>query len=149
MKIKCVGNKGSDLTNYEYNNEINFNKFGRFGATRISEYNELIIGETYIVMGIYIFNDYQGFLIDSLNLVGVYPCQLFEVIDNRMFPQWHFRIIDKNELMYPFIQAIIGYSELCTELNSYEKLIVDKDTISYANYFKNKSLVMNWDNNID
>lgn len=49
------------------------------------------------------------------------------------------RVVDKNENIYPFIQAIWGYKELCTDKQGYEKLIVEMDEESQRIYFLGKT----------
>lgn len=135
MIIKCLHNTGHALRQYEYKpleNEI----LGRFGSTAYSQYNELSIGQEYLVMGLIIFETYQAYLIDDNGFISVFPCQLFEVIDSKMTPNWHFRLIEKNEDLYPFIQAIFGYYELCFDKKAYESLIIERSKESQQIYFK-------------
>jgi hypothetical protein len=111
---------------------------GRFGATGYSQYNELDIGKEYLVMGIIVFRTYQAYLIDDSGFISACPCQLFEITDNRVNSNWHFRITDKEEETYPFIQAIFGYFELCSDKNAYERLIVEKEEYAKETYFRQK-----------
>lgn len=137
MKVRCLNNKGEALRTYEYQS-LNDETMGRFGSTAYSEYNELDIGKDYIVMGIIIFETYQAYLIDDSGLISACPCQLFEPIDNKVNRNWFFRLINKNENIYPFIQAIFGYYELCVDKNAYENLIVDREEGAQRTYFKRK-----------
>lgn len=137
MIVKCLYNKGQELRIYEYE-PLEKDILGRFGATGYTEYNELTIGKEYLVMGIIIFDTYQGYLIDDDDFIFVCPCQLFEIIDDKVNPNWHFRIIEKKEDIYPFIQSIFGYPELCSDKNSYENLIVEKDEEIIRIYFRRK-----------
>jgi hypothetical protein len=112
---------------------------GRFGATGYSEYNELDIGKEYLVMGLLIFETYQAYLIDDNDLISASPCQLFEVVDDKInYSNWHFRLIEKDEDVYPFLQTVLGYYELCSDKKSYEKLIVEKDEKATRTYFDRK-----------
>lgn len=137
MKVCCVNNTGLSLRFYEYEPITNKEVFGRFGASEITEYG-IEIGKEYLVMGLIIFQTYQAYLIDDNEFIATYPCQLFEISDDRLGSNWHFRIIDKGEDIYPFVQAIFGYPELCSEKNAYENLIVEMEKDAQRIYFKRK-----------
>ena len=137
MKVRCLYNTGEALRPYEYKT-LKRDMMGRFGATGYSEYQELDVGEEYFVMGIIVFETYQSYLIDNSGFIAACPCQLFEIIDDEVNSNWHFRLIEKQENIYPFIQAIIGYYELCFDKKSYENLIVEKDEDARRIYFKRK-----------
>ncbi len=137
MRILCKYNTGKDLRFYEYKSLIE-EEFGRFGVSEKTEYGELEIGKEYLVMGIIVFETYQAYLIDDNGLISACPCQLFETIDDSVPISWKFRVIDKNEDIYPFVQAIIGYPELCLDKNAYEELIVEKDEEAERIYFRRK-----------
>ena len=124
MKVRCLYNNGKALRAYEYKS-LSEDMMGRFGATGYTEYGELDIGKDYWVMGIIVFETYQAYLIDDNGLISACPCQLFEVIDNKVNLNWRFRLIEKDEDIYPFIQAIFGYPELCSDKKAYENLIVE------------------------
>lgn len=138
MKILCKFNSGKDLRPFE-SKPLEKKEFGRFGTSEYSEYGELEIGREYLVMGIVIFETYQAYLIDGNGLISTYPCQLFEIIDDNIPKNWKFRIIDKNEDIYPFVQSIIGYPEFCLNRNEYEDLIVENDEEAVRIYFKRKN----------
>jgi hypothetical protein len=137
MKIRCLYNRGEALRAFEYKS-LRKDMIGRFGATSYSQYNELDIGKDYLVMGMIIFETYQAYLIDDSGLISACPCQLFEVIDDKINSNWHFRQIEKEEAIYPFVQAIFGYHELCFDKKSYENLIVEKEEATLLQYFKRK-----------
>jgi hypothetical protein len=137
MKVRCLFDKGEALRRYEYS-PIAKDIMGRFGVTGYSEYGGLTIGQEYLVMGIIIFQTYQAYLIDDNDFISACPCQLFEVMDNELSADWQFRLIEKDEDIYPFIQVIFGYSELCSDKKSYEKLIIEKDNDAKQIYFKRK-----------
>jgi hypothetical protein len=137
MKVRCVHNRGESLRQFEYKS-LEKNMMGRFGATGYSEYNQLTLGREYLVMGLIIFETYQGFLVDDDGFISACPCLLFEVIDNKRNFNWHFRSIEKHENIYPFIQAIFGYPELCSDKKAYENLIVEKDKDAQQIYFRRK-----------
>lgn len=137
MKVRCLFNKGEDLRIYEYK-PLEKDMMGRFGATGFSEYNELDIGKEYLVMGVIVFQSYQAYLIDDNEFISACPCQLFEVIDSKISSSWYFRLIEKDESVYPFIQAVWGYYEFCFDRKAYENLIVEKDEEAMKLYFKRK-----------
>ena len=137
MKIKCISNLGASLRPYEYH-PLNEDEFGRFGCSSISEYGEVKIGSEYLVMGMIMFKSYLAYLIDDNGFISACPCQLFEVIEDNIVSEWHFRLIEREEDIYPFVQAIWGYYELCYNKKSYEKLIIEKDEEEEYIYFRRK-----------
>ncbi|EJL72856.1 hypothetical protein [Chryseobacterium populi] len=146
MKVRCISNKGEFLREYEYKNMFDRQEFGRFGASANSEYNDLVIGNEYIVMGIIIFQTYQAYLLDDNEFVFACPCQLFEILENKLENNWEFRLIEKGEEIYPYIQAIIGYSELCINKKAYENLIIEKDEDEIVRYFEKKAQIISKEN---
>ena len=137
MKAKCIYNKGEDLRAYE-NKSLRKEELGRFGATGYTEYGQLEIGKEYLVMGMIFFESYLAYLIDDSGIISACPCQLFETTDNKVNPDWHFRLVEKDEDMYPYIQGILGYVELCLDKKSYEKLVVERDQEAMQTYYKRK-----------
>ncbi len=137
MKVKCIGNTGEILRPYEYST-LKEEMLGRFGATGFSTYGQLDIGKVYLVMGIIIFKTYQAYLIDDNDFISACPCQLFEIVDDKVNSNWHFRLIEQDENIYPFVQGVFGYYELCFDKKSYENLIVEKDEEYQQIYFKRK-----------
>lgn len=137
MKVRCLYDTGAALRKYEYKS-LEKEMLGRFGATGYSQYNELDIGKEYLVMGIIIFETYQAYLIDDNGFIAACPCQLFEVVDSKVNSNWHYRLIEKDEDIYPFVQAVLGYYELCFDKKAYENLIVEKDEESQRIYFRRK-----------
>lgn len=142
MKIRCINNIGKSLRPYEYKPITNRDVFGRFGASELAEYG-IEIGKEYLVMGLIIFETYQAYLIDDNDFISACPCQLFEVVDSKVSLNWHFRLIEKDEDIYPFVQAIIGYSELCFDKKTYENLIIEQNEEYKRIYFKWKSFLEN------
>ncbi len=137
MKILCINNTGAALRPYEYESITQKEIFGRFDSSAMTEY-DVTIGKEYSVMGIVIFQCYQAFLIDENGLISASPCPLFEIIDNKLSSNWHFRFIKKEESIYPFVQAIFGYSEFCLNEKAYESLIVDRQEEACQVYFRRK-----------
>lgn len=137
MKVRCLYDKGEALRPYEYE-PLSIDMLGRFGATGHSEYGGLTIGKEYLVMGLITFQTYQSYLIDDNGFISACPCQLFEVVDNKVNSNWHFRLIEKHEDIYPFVQAILGYPELCSDKKAYENLIVEMEQDTQRIYFRRK-----------
>ena len=137
MKVRCLYNTGESLRQYE-GKILDKGIMGKFGATAYSEYGELCIGKEYLVMGIIVFETYQSYLVDDDGFISASPCQLFEIVDSRLNADWYFRLTEKQENIYPFVQAIFGYYELCFDKNSYESLIVEKNEDDQRIYFKRK-----------
>ena len=137
MIVRCVGNTGMSLAHYEYEHLFDKNTFGRFGTSEDSEY-PIVIGKEYLVMGLIVFKDYQAYLIDDDGYIVRCPCQLFEIVDSEINSNWHFRTIDREETIYPFVQAIFGYPELCSDIRAFEKLIIDRDQEAQQIYFRRK-----------
>jgi hypothetical protein len=137
MKVRCLYDKGEALRPYEYE-PLSKDMMGRFGATGYTEYGELDVGKEYLVMGLITFQSYQAYLIDDNRLISACPCQLFEVVDNKVNSNWHFRLIEKDEDIYPFVQAIFGYPELCSDKKAYENLIIEMEQNTQRIYFRRK-----------
>ncbi len=137
MKIRCINNTGESLRSYEYEPITNKEVFGRFGVSEMAEFG-IEIGKEYLVMGLITFQTYQAYLIDDNGFISACPCQLFEVVDNKVNSNWHFRLIEKDEDIYPFVQAILGYPELCSDKKAYENLIVETEQDTQRIYFRRK-----------
>ena len=84
-------NTGLNLRPYEYEPITNKEVFGRFGVSEMAEYG-IEIGKEYLVMGLITFQTYQAYLIDDSGFISACPCQLFEVVDNKVNSNWHFRV---------------------------------------------------------
>jgi len=136
MRIRCVHNTGADIRPYEYD-ALEPSQFGRFGASEKTNYGQIEIGKEYQVMGMILFKSYLSYLVDDQGFVSVLPCQLFNVVDGRIHRDWEFRLIGNHEDIYPLVQAIWGYPELCSDVRSYEKLI-EQDEEALTLYFKRK-----------
>ncbi len=138
MKVRCINNTGKSLIQFEKSEILDNNLFGRFGTSECSEFNELSIGKEYLVMGIIVFDSYQAYLVDDGGLISACPCQLFEEVDSKVSSNWHFRLIEKDEEIYPYVQAIFGYYELCFEKKAYENLIIEREEGTTFTYFSRK-----------
>ncbi len=137
MKVRCICQTAKSLKSYEHPPILQNDVFGRFGVTELHEY-EVEVGKEYLVLGIIIFNTHQAYLIDENGLISTFPCQLFELVDMRINANWFFRLVEKNEQIYPYVQAIFGYEELCKDVNSYMNLLVEMDEDAKQKYFKRK-----------
>ncbi|HZV68959.1 MAG TPA: hypothetical protein VFG10_05415 [Saprospiraceae bacterium] len=137
MKVRARYNTGEDLKDYEIKS-LRKEEFGRFGASVFSIYGEIENGKEYLVMGMIMFESYLGYLIDDNGFISTCPCYLFEIVDNKITPNWHFRLVGKEEETYPFVQAIWSYYELCFDKRAYESLIIEKTEESHQIYFKRK-----------
>ena len=140
MIIKCVNNTGRFLRNYEIK-ELKQEEFGRFGTSEYSEFGQLELGKEYLAMGIIVFETYLSYIIDDNGFVSACPCQLFESIDSDIPSIWHFRLVNKDEEIFPHVQGIFGYPELCHDKDSYFKLIIDREEQATRIYFKRKAEV--------
>lgn len=138
MKVKCINKDASFLRNYEYEKIENKDVFGRFGTSAYGTFDEITLGKHYRVMGIIVFQTYQAYLIDDEGMISACPCQLFEAINDSVPSNWKYRLISKNEEIYPFVQAVFGYPELCNDKNAYDDLIVEKTEKSEKVYFRRK-----------
>ena len=136
MIVRCLNNTGQALSPFEYTDLVP-SQFGRFGASAFTAY-DLEVGKDYLVMGILVFKTYQGYLVDDNGSIQVVPCQLFEVVDSSTPSSWHFRLIDKEEEIYPYVQSIFGYFELCYDTRGYEDLIVEMTEQAQRIYFRRK-----------
>ena len=137
MKIRCLYKTGQDLKPYEFKS-LTKEEQGRFGITGYTEYNQLDIGKEYLVMGMIMFDSYLAYVIDNDGLIFACPCQLFEIVDNRVNSNWHFRTTETTEDIYPYIQAMWGFPEMCLDKKSYESLIIEHDEEAMRAYFKRK-----------
>ncbi len=137
MKVRCINNTGLSLRTYEFEQISDEKVIGRFGVSELTEFG-ITLGKEYLVMGLIIFKTHQAYLIDENGLISTFPCQLFEIIDKRINPNWYFRLIENNEEIYPFVQAIFGYAELCNEKQAYMNLIVEMKDDAKQNYFNRK-----------
>jgi hypothetical protein len=85
-----------------------------------------------------LFISHRGCFKAHDGFISACPCQLFEIVDHSVNADWHFRLVEKEEVIYPFVQAIFGYYELCFDKKAYENLIVEKDEEAQRIYFRRK-----------
>lgn len=128
MKVKCLHNSGKDLLCH-----LDIPRL----TSEHTHYGELEIGKEYLVMGLILFNDHLGYLIDD-EVISVCPYQLFEIIDSKLPNNWYFNNLMPGDTAYPYVKSIWGFHEMCFEKNFYEKLIVEMEEEAYRVYFKKK-----------
>lgn len=98
----------------------------------------LELEKEYMVMGMLIAANQLWYMIDEKGKPDFYPFQLFEISDNTLNPNWHFKLFEKDDGIYPFKkEAMWGYLELCTDDKHYEG-IIDRDHDILQIYFKRK-----------
>ena len=109
------------------------------GATGIPDFDHgLELEKEYLVMGTFLAEKQLWYLIDEGGKPSCYPFQLFQVIDTSISPNWHFKIIEDENDIYPFEKvAVWGYYELCFDQSHYERL-VERNENDIRLYFKRK-----------
>ena len=121
MKVQCKYNDPGNVPN---------------GVSKEFDYG-LELHKKYLVMGIMINGGQLSYFIDENGKPGFYPCELFEVVDSKIYSDWHFKSYSKTDEMYQYIQAIWGYYELCFDENHYEQ-IIERKKEALELYFKRK-----------
>jgi hypothetical protein len=122
MRVKCVANKGSRLSDISI----------KTGNTRRSEF-PLIIGDIYTVYGVNMWKGTINYLtIDRyLHDFPIWiPAELFEVIDSRLPSDWYFKFYgySESEDENLLLNVICGYKELVMNEGYYTQLINREDT---------------------
>jgi hypothetical protein len=95
----------------------------------------LEIEKEYLVMGIILSGKFIFYLSDENGKPFWYPCELFQVSDNKISPNWYFKSFPKDDSID--IDAIWGYSELCNQENYFDQLM-DRDDSAMRIYFKRR-----------
>lgn len=120
MIIKGKFNTGNALRDYE-DCILQPGQFGKFGVSAYTEYG-FNIGEEFFVVGMLLIKGNLNYLIDNGG-AGIYPYQLFEVVDPNIPLGWYFNAFSSND-----IQAIWGYEEWCFDSKHRDGLIeMDED----------------------
>ncbi|MEN6355850.1 MAG: phosphoribosylaminoimidazole synthetase [Armatimonadota bacterium] len=108
MKVKCVANTGRALSQTSFD----------AGDLITSEF-PVDIGYIYTVYGMSIWRGRVDYLVDiagnpqqRMSHAGWYNAELFEVVDDRLPPNWHFNF---RGFGVSFLHAIWGYPELMDE----------------------------------
>lgn len=135
MIIKCVCNSGKEIRAYELR-ELRHEEIGRFGSSESLIY-DLEIGSKFLVMGQIISQGALFYLVDENGCIGSYPYPLFEVIDDRIPPFWHFATLNYKNDYFPYQEARWGYKELVYE-NEHRAKLADFDEDAIRIYFRRK-----------
>lgn len=112
MKVICKANSGTALSERALAS----------GNTRESRFNPLKIGQTYLVYGIHMYNNWLSYLVipDEAMPPNWYPAELFEVVEPQLPFEWYFRF-------YGYIEsgvcAVWGYKELVLDANHHDGLL--------------------------
>ena len=144
MIIKCVENTGKFIRQYE-DIPLKLDQTGKFGVTEEFMY-WFEIGEEFFVTGMVVSENKLLYLIDTpfrdgLSSIGLYPYQLFKVIDHRLPPKgWCFNTYALKDAAHPYTQAIWGYQEWCFDLhNEHYEGLVEMDEYAQSIYHKRKN----------
>ena len=138
MVVKCVENTGKYLRQFE-DQILEDNQFGKFGVSSQSVMG-LDINKNYIVMGISLYNNILNYLVDSGNNdPNFYPSLLFEIHENKIFSNWHFKSFKQNNTSE--LSALWGYYELCNVDKHYDNLLLREES-DLEIYFKRKNEIM-------
>ncbi len=116
MKVKCIANRGEDLS-------LQSIEAGDLITTDF----QIDIGNIYIVYGIAIWKGVIQYLTFDKHetLPFWHPSELFIVVDNALPNEWYFQYYgDKNEHN---LMALWGYKELVSDQSHYEELIERED----------------------
>lgn len=142
MQVKCIGNRGTDLSD----------KLLSIRYTFLTTKYDLEIEQIYTVYGIYISN--KGpvlYLIQDIydNWPDWYPADLFITTDHLLPLEWYYNFFGYDNC----VSAIWGYKELALNLEHYNGLIEREDK-DMEIFFKRKreiddfaELVSSKDNN--
>jgi len=133
MRVRCIANTGSDLS--EKSLDAGFSASSQFSID---------IGGIYIVYAVNLWNGVISYLVDLsgnppkwLSMPRWNPAELFEIVDNRIPPNWcfDFRGYRKD---YP-LNAICGYPELLDE-DHYDNLLEGEEEAMFV-FLKRKKEV--------
>ncbi|MFW6249240.1 MAG: hypothetical protein ACOC4J_05660 [Bacteroidota bacterium] len=98
----------------------------------------LELEKEYLVMGILLAEKQLWYLVDEKGKPSFYPFQLFQVTETLTSSNWHFKLYNEDDGIFPFDkEAMWGYSELCFDNNHYEQL-VDREQKALELFFKRK-----------
>lgn len=114
------------------------NSFGVPKYLLAKEYAELTTGQEYLAMGIILGEGQNMYLIDVDDIPSLYPAILFEDTLVSIPSHWYYRTILISHQIFPYIQAIWGYYELCSDISHYSKLI-DRHEQALHTYSRRKN----------
>lgn len=130
MKVKCIANSGDSIINFARQ---------AFTYTEMSKFGLVKVGQEYLTMGMIMINGSLVYVVDSNSTVGCVPAPLFEIIDNKLDPNWHFNLTITKENDIRDVISIWGYYELCFEKDHIYHLINGEEK-ALNNYFEKKIL---------
>ncbi len=76
----------------------------------------------YLVTGIFLGGGSLDYLIDEGEVTETCSCLSFEVIDNRIPPNWFCKTYSESDSKYSYKEAIWGYYELCFDEQHYNQV---------------------------
>lgn len=95
----------------------------------------LEVNKEYLVMGISLFDNFIYYLVDENGRPNWFPCEIFEITESRLNPNWHFNFLTASETQPS--SAIWGFYELCFTDKFYD-LLIERDESTMIIYFKRK-----------
>lgn len=117
MKVKAIGASGRDLSK---------RSLGISPYHHMEEEFQLNIGDTYVVYGISMFLETIQYLTFDKwgNAPFWHPAELFEIVDNRLPPEWYYEFYGYNDKSTDLLlNALWGYKELVLDADHYDQLI--------------------------
>jgi hypothetical protein len=114
MIVKCIGNKGSNLSK----------KTSSALHDEGAEF-QMDIGDSFIVYGINIWVGVVNYLVFDKYRENPFwtPAELFEVVDNRLPPNWYFKYYGEDNRDMDLVSAVWGYKEIALNPDHYFGLI--------------------------
>ena len=126
MKVKAIGTSGKDLSRQSLDSFHNVEE--QFG---------LEVGGIYTVYGINIWRGIVHYLTcDELGYAYWSPAELFEIVDNRIPPDWYFKFYGYEDNDMDQVNAVWGYKELALDPKHYFELILKEG--DFINIFNKK-----------
>jgi len=111
MKIKCLANKAG----------IAFKETKLpFGTSNDSVYG-VDIGVIYTVVGMHLLKGELSCFIFNGSYPEICPIQLFEVVDDKISKNWHFKQYSIDDSQHT--EFVWGYYEFCFDDSHYEKIV--------------------------
>jgi len=135
MEVKCIADTGEAYRGKKM--PVGYSEKTYFGGVRV--------GEEYTVVGMTLVDDILHYIVDEGTPVN-YPYMLFEIIDSRLPPMWHFNKID---LPATEISAVWGYYELCFDPDHYDALFDSERNACTLYYQRKKEIEDSLSNDID
>lgn len=129
MRVSCTANTGVHLP--EFYRKRGYHKEYEF---------PLLIGKSYIVYGMNLWDGRIGYLImgEARKFPDWLPSELFEIGDGKLSRYWHYGVNLDN--LDNTIDSIWGYKELANHSGHFDKL-VDRDRTALATFMHYKELM--------